>query len=99
MNHLTKSEARFIKEWEFQTSGSRKTFLVLNSAIFIIMIYFFSSATSYVAAELRIKHFDYFLGLAATVLLGLLSAFLIYYVNQTRYLRIKLKLKQEAENN
>jgi len=98
MNELTKKEQRFLREWEIQNKGPKNSFIILNAIIFSFMIYLFGIAINYFAFEFRIKYFDYYLGILAILLLGLLIALVLFYKNQSRYLSIKLKEKEIANN-
>lgn len=90
---ISKQEQRFLREWEIQNKGPKNSFIILNAIIFSVMIYLFGIAITYFASEFRIKRFDYYLGILAVILLGILIAFVLYYKNQSRYLSIKLKQK------
>jgi len=98
MENLTKKEQRFLREWEIQNKGPKNSFIILNAIIFSVMIYLFGIAISYFASEFRIKHFEYYLGIIAIVVIGILIAFVMYHRSQSRYLSIKLKEKGSLNN-
>jgi preprotein translocase subunit SecY len=91
MSNLNKNDQRFLKEWEYQTGGSKAGYFILNAVIWSIMFGLFRTAANYVASEFRAKNFPRVMEIIYIIAIGILFAAVVYFRNQNRYLAIRLK--------
>jgi preprotein translocase subunit SecY len=96
MSNLNKNDQRFLREWEYQTGGSKAGYFILNAVIWSIMFGLFRTAANYVASEFRAKNFPRVMEIIYIIAIGILFAAVVYFRNQSRYLAIRLK---KAEDN
>jgi hypothetical protein len=97
MSNLNKNDQRFLREWEYQTGGSKAGYFILNAIIWSLMFGLFRTAANYVASEFRAKNFPRVMEVIYIIAIGILFAAAVYFRNQSRYLAIKLK-KTEEDN-
>jgi intracellular septation protein A len=95
---LSKSDQRFLKEWDIQMKGSSWLYLLLNAFIFSLFIYLLGIAINYVFDAFKWESFNFIMGLIAVVSLGTLISFLLYYRNRSKYFEIRLKEKDGTTN-
>lgn len=91
MSKLNKNEQRFLREWEYQTGGSKAGYFILNAVIWSIMFGLFRTAADYVASEFRAKNFPRVMEIIYIIAIGILFAAVVYFRNQSRYLALRLK--------
>jgi hypothetical protein len=99
MSKLNKNEQRFLREWEYQTGGSKVGYFILNAVIWSIMFGLFRTAADYVASEFRAKNFPRVMEIIYIIVIGILFATAVYFRNQSRYLAIKLKKAEEERKD
>jgi hypothetical protein len=91
MAELSTLEKSYLKEWEYQKSGSRAGFLILYTIIWSVLLFIFGLLVSYFFRAVRIWFLEYAATGIQVFFGGFMLTLVMYYRNQTKYLTLKLK--------
>ena len=93
MDTLSKKEERFLKEWEFQKSGSKTWFFILYTIVWTIIFHIMAYILGVFFSVIDNEIFDMVLGFIAIFLIGFLITLVMFYRNECRYLRLMQKAR------